>query len=178
MRIVKDYRKSFVKVMHTSRDYVTTMRQFISNGWIALLMFIASGIFMVVNYTIPFVVYATFVPLGADWLSIWLELFTIAVVCDLACCFIPTPGATGLAEVSFAVLFMSFFSAGVIVWALLLWRIYTYYGNLIQGLLIMLYDFIIGNKKIEPLLNRFKKEDKEKEEKEGPVIKVKKGRIK
>lgn len=176
MRIVKDYRKAFVKVMHTSRDYVTTMRQFISNGWIAIFMFILSGLCVILSYSIPFVVYAAFVPLDANWLDIWVQLFTIGVVCDLACSIIPLPGATGMAEVSFAVLFASFFSSSVIVWALLLWRIFTYYGYLIQGLLVMFYDFIVGNRKIAPLLDRFKKEDLEKQKKE-PVIKVKKGRI-
>ena len=181
MHIVKDYRKSFVKVMHTVRDYVTTMRQFISNFWIALSMLILTGLFLVVNYTIPFIVYATFMPLDSNWLSIWLELFTIAVVCDMACSFIPLPGATGMAEVSFAVLFASFFVTtdgyNIAVWALLLWRIYTYYGVLLQGLLIMFYDFLVGNRKIAPLLARFKKEDLAKEQKEKePIVRVVKSR--
>ncbi|MBQ8762012.1 MAG: hypothetical protein IJZ26_01675, partial [Clostridia bacterium] len=43
--------------------------------------------------------------------------------------------------------------------AMLLWRLLTYYGNLLQGLGIMFYDFVWGNKKIGPLLEKYKEED-------------------
>lgn len=159
MKIVKDYRKSFVKVMHTVRDYVATMKQFMSNIWVALAMLALSVIYFILFYSIPFVVYATFVPLDANWFSTYIQIFTMAVVCDMACSFIPLPGAAGMAELSFATLFGNFFkSAGagnIAVWALLLWRIFTYYGYLIQGLFIMLYDFLIGNKKYEKQKNKF-----------------------
>lgn len=184
MKIVKDYRKSFVKVMKTVREYVATMRQFVSNGWVAVFMFLSSLLYTILNYSLPFIVYATFMPLDASWFSIYLELFTIGMICDLACSIMPIPGGTGLAEVSFAALFSSFFTTSdgynIVVWALLLWRIYTYYGYLIQGLFIMFYDFVHGNKKIKPLLERFEKEDKEEalKEKEEPVVKVVKNRRK
>ena len=116
-------------------------------------------IYFILFYSIPFVVYATFVPLDANWFSTYIQIFTMAVVCDMACSFIPLPGAAGMAELSFATLFGNFFkSAGagnIAVWALLLWRIFTYYGYLIQGLFIMLYDFLIGNKKYEKQKNKF-----------------------
>ena len=156
MKIVKDYRKAFVKVMHTVRDYVATMKKFLSNIWVVLVMFVLSLIYFISFYSIPFVVYATFMPLDANWFNVYVELFTIAVVCDMACCFMPIPGATGMAEISFGVLFSGFFdSVGIGVWALLLWRIFTYYGYLIQGLAVMLYDFVIGNKKYERQKARF-----------------------
>lgn len=162
MRIVKDYRKTFVKVMHTIRDYVSTMRQFISNIWVALLMLVCSVVCLIVSYSVPFMVYATFMPLDSNWLTIWVELATIAVVFDVAFSVIPLPGGVGVAEVSFLAVFGSFFGAGFAVWAMLLWRIFTYYAVLLQGILIIFYDFLVGNKKIAPLLARFKAEDKMK----------------
>ena len=182
MHIVKDYRKSFVKVMKTVREYSATMRQFISNGWVALFLFVFSLIFFVLMYSTPFIVYATFIPLDSNWFTIYLQLFTIGIVCDMACSMIPLPGGTGMAEVSFATLFSVYFITNgynIAVWALLLWRIYTYYAYLLQGISVMFYDFVYGNKKIAPLLERFKQEDLEKErlEKEKPPeIKVINGR--
>ncbi|MBR1925372.1 MAG: flippase-like domain-containing protein [Clostridia bacterium] len=163
MHIVKNYKKSFVKVMKSVKEYSLTMRQFVSNGWIALGMMLSRALTFILTYSVPFVVYAVFKPLGADWFSLYVELFTIAMVTDLACCFIPLPGGTGMAEISFAVLFGSFFGDSLSVWALLLWRVFTYYGILLQGLIVMLYDYIIGNRKIKPLLARFKEEDEKKE---------------
>ncbi len=159
IKIVKDYRKSFVKVMHTVRDYVSIMKQFMSNIWIALSMLVLSFICFILTYSMPFVVYATFVPLDANWFSAYVQLFTMAVVCDMACCFMPLPGAAGMAELSFATLFGEFFGkagyGNIAVWALLLWRVFTYYGYLIQGLVVMLYDFLIGNKKYEKQKHKF-----------------------
>ena len=172
LHIVKNYKKSFVKVMKTVREYTLTMRKFVSNGWIALGMLLSRALTFILTYSVPFVVYAVFKPLGADWFNLYVELFTIALVTDLACCLIPLPGGTGMAEISFAVLFGSFFGDSLSVWALLLWRVFTYYGILLQGLIIMFYDYLIGNKKIKPLLARFKAEDERKailERKKQPI---------
>ena len=43
-------------------------------------------------------------------------------------------------------MFATFF-AGASFWALLFWRCLTYYAFIIQGISIILYDAIIGNKK-------------------------------
>lgn len=163
LRIVKDYRRSFVKVMHTVREYVVMSRKFIGNFWIALGMLLLTVAQLLVVYSIPFVVYCTFMPV--DW-NVWFTLMTMAVVSDMACSFIPLPGGSGMAELSFFALFATLLIGipdGVLVWALLLWRVYTYYGYLLQGLLVMFYDFLFGNKKIAPLLHRFKEEDRRRE---------------
>lgn len=176
MKIVKDYRKSFVKVMKTIREYTVTMRQFIKNGWISLGMLLSRGVTLILTYSIPFFVYAVFMPLDVNWFNTYVQLFTIAVVTDLACSFVPLPGGTGMAEISFAVLFASFFfvegSDSLVAWALLFWRILTYYGILLQGLIVMLYDYLIGNRKVKPLLERFRREDENKkllEQKKQPI---------
>ncbi len=166
LRIVKDYRRTFVKVMHTVREYVAMTRKFVSSFWIALGMLLFTILGLLFGYSIPFVVYCTFMPVD---FNIWFTLVTMAVVCDMACSFIPLPGGSGMAELSFFALFATLMTGvpdGVLVWALLLWRIYTYYGYLLQGLVVMFYDFLFGNKKIAPLLNRFKEEDRLKENQE------------
>ncbi len=185
IKIVKDYRKSFVKVMKTVREYSSTMKMFVSNIWIALFMLLFSVVHLILNYSLPFVVYATFMPLDASWFEAYVNLFTIGIVCDMACGLIPLPGGSGMAEISFAALvttsglFVTADGYNIIVWALLLWRIFSYYGYLIQGLFVSFYDSLIGNKKIAPLLERFKKEDLQKEKEkqnQEPVVKVVKNR--
>jgi len=71
----------------------------------------------------------------------------------------------GSAELSFGALFKPYFAncaSGVSVWAMLIWRILTYYGYLLQGILVILYDYLFGNKKIAPLLQKYKDEDKQR----------------
>lgn len=162
MRIVKDYRKTFVKVMHTVREYVSTMRQFVSNIGIALLMLVSTAINLLLTYSSLFIVYAILIPLDSNWLTLWVELMTIAVVFDMAFSIIPLPGGVGVAEVSFLAVLGAYFGPGLLMWAMLLWRSFTYYAVLLQGILIIFYDFLVGNKKIAPLLTRFKAEDKMK----------------
>ena len=116
---------------------------------------------MIAAYSVPFVVYCMFNPFD---LSVWFELAVLQVICDLALCFIPIPGGAGGAELSFAALFAPYFAStqGIFVWAMLFWRIFTYYGYLIQGAFLLLYDFAIGNKKIKPLIEKYEEEDRQR----------------
>ena len=69
------------------------------------------------------------------------------ILVELATKYIPIPGGTGVAEISFSALFASLFSDGTLFWAMLFWRIMNYFIYLLQGLIILFYDFIYGNKK-------------------------------
>ena len=68
---------------------------------------------------------------------------------DLSASFFPLPGGTGASELSFTVLFGQLFSGGTLFWAMLIWRFFTYYMYIIQGIGVMIYDSVHGNKKLE-----------------------------
>ncbi len=156
MHLVKDYRRKYVQVMRIVREYVATFRKFMSNGWIIVSEVFISILYMLLIYSLPFLIYCAF---GNPFdLNMWANIMVMTVVCDLAVSFVPWPGAAGVAELSFNALFASLFTSCA-AWAVLFWRILTYYGYLIQGMLVMFYDFAFGNKKIQPLLDRFKEED-------------------
>ena len=59
----------------------------------------------------------------------------------------PIPGGSGVAELSFSALFALLIDKSYVFWALILWRILTYYIYLIFGIGIVSYDYIYGNKK-------------------------------
>lgn len=157
MHLVKDYRGTFRRLMRTVKEYITTFRMFMKSGWLVFGEFVLSVFLVFLGYSIPFVVYCVFCPFD---INLWFTFAVLQMVCDMAVSFIPVPGGAGTAELSFSSAFAPYFaSTGVFVWAMLFWRILTYYGYLIQGGLLLLYDFWIGNKKIEPLLQRFKDEE-------------------
>ena len=54
-----------------------------------------------------------------------------------------------MSELAFTLTFASLYPEGTVFWGLLLWRFMNYYIYLVQGLLIIMYDYIIGNKKYE-----------------------------
>ena len=165
MRLVKDYRVTFRKLMRTVKEYTATFKMFMKSGWNAFFQVLLSIIYLTAMYTIPFVIYCMF---NTDvTVSIWFQLLVLQVVCDLAISFIPLPGGAGTAELSFGALFSEYFkksATGITVWAMLFWRILTYYGYLLQGAILLLYDFLIGNKRIEPLLQKYRMEDRTKVE--------------
>lgn len=168
MHLVKDYRGTFRKLMRTVKEYISTFRMFMKSGWLVFGEFVLSILLTFLGYSIPFVVYCIFCPFD---INLWFTFAVLQMVCDMAVSFIPIPGGAGTAELSFSSAFAPYFaSTGVFVWAMLFWRILTYYAYLIQGGLLLLYDFLIGDKKIEPLLQRFK--DEERKSKENNLEKV------
>lgn len=171
MHIIKDSRALFKKVMRIVKEYVSTFRMFMSSGWLAFSEFLLSILYNIFLYSLAFIVYCIFCPFD---INLWYTFFVLQLVCDLAISFIPLPGGAGTAELSFQSVFYSFYAAAgatnVLAWAVLFYRILTYYGYLIQGGLLLLYDFAIGNKKIEPMLQRFK--DEEQRAKESNLIKM------
>lgn len=144
MKLVKNYDKTYNSVIKIVDDFQSSMKYYIKNPKTFILGFLVTGASYVLNYTIPFFIYCTFA--GYE-VGLWGSILVRCVMIDLASSFIPLPGGTGASELSFTTLFASFFVGGKLFWALLLWRILTYYGYIIQGLIIMIYDYALGNKK-------------------------------
>jgi len=164
LHIIKDEQAVYEKVMKGTKEYISMFRMFMSSGWLVVVEIVASLLFILCHYSIAFCVYCIFC--GFD-INLWFTFFVIQLACDLAISFIPIPGGAGTAELSFAALCKPIYAAslgasvgGLFVWAILFYRILTYYGFLIQGGLLILYDFAIGNKKIEPMLARYRNDER------------------
>lgn len=78
---------------------------------------------------IPYCIYRSFNLSGASLLSIFAADSFVTMVSA----FVPLPGSSGGAEGSFYLFFNLFFTNGTIVPAILLWRIFTYYTNILVG---------------------------------------------
>lgn len=144
MKLVKNYEKTYESILKIVDDFQTSMRYYIKNPKTFILGVFFTAVSLILNYTIPFFIYCTFAGYEA---GLWGSILIRCVMIDLASSFIPLPGGTGAAELSFTTLFASFFVGGKLFWALLLWRILTYYGYIFQGLIIIIYDYVIGDKK-------------------------------
>lgn len=145
LKIIKNYRVTFRKVMRFVVNYQKTMKMFAKNFFVLISQIVLAAAEMILFNLIPYFIYKAFVPTGT--LS-WVDIMTQSIICNLTTSLIPTPGASGGAELFFATIFGGIFK-GNTFWPLLIWRISTYYINLLQGLLILVYDFLVGNKKYE-----------------------------
>ena len=145
IKLIKNYRLTFRKVMRFVVNYQNTMKFFAKNVFVIITQFILAFLEIVAYNIIPFFIYKAFVPDGT--LTI-IEIFIQSIICGLTLTFIPTPGASGGAEAFFTAIFKDAFK-GNLFWPILIWRIASYYLYLLLGILVLIYDFLIGNRKAE-----------------------------
>lgn len=95
------------------------------------------------------IVYCVYRALGLDTFS-YFEILTLQLLLYLGASFIPTPGASGAQEGGFYIFFQHVFPSQGLLWgALLLWRFFTYYLNLIAGFIAVLIDGTHSMRKIK-----------------------------
>ena len=147
MKIIKSYEKVYDKVMDTVNGFQSTMKTYTKNIWQFIGLVISNFVHLIVQYAIPYAIYLLLggTPSFTNLVTIWVY----AILCDLASGFVPLPGGTGMAEVAFTMVLTPIFPDGTVFWGLLLWRFMNYYIYLIQGIFVIIYDKIWGNKKFE-----------------------------
>ena len=84
---------------------------------------------------------------GSVNLKTVLEVFLMQSVLSMAVSFIPIPGSSGASEGGFYLFFRFFFSANMMFVAVIMWRMITYYLNLLVGLIVLIVDVIVGTRK-------------------------------
>ena len=124
MHIVKDYNKALYKTLRFIRQYQKAFVYFFKNPFIVILEVVLSLIELVAVALIAYMVYLAFNPNGT---ISPVTIVTMSLLCSFATNFIPLPGGSGAAEFSFAALFSTLFSESVVFWALIFWRILTFY---------------------------------------------------
>ena len=145
MKIVKNYNAAFRKVMKTVNEWQSTMKVYKKSIFTWIFCLLISLCYFAIIYSIPYFVYCAF--MGPNP-SLWVEMVTAAIMIDLASVYNPLPVSAGTSELSFSVLFASYFS-GNVFWPMFLWKfIYTYF-YMVVGLGVITYDFAIGNRRLE-----------------------------
>lgn len=149
MRIIKNYQATFRKVMRFVVSYQQVMRYLSSSAFTIVYQLVLGIVEILVFNSIPYFLALAFgsatVTLSfSSWVSVVAQVYICTAVINI----LPTPGGTGAAEVLFATVFNELFG-GKIIYAMLMWRILTYYIHLLHGICIIIYDSLIGNKKAE-----------------------------
>lgn len=146
-RLIKDYNKTFQKVMGTVNLWQNTTKKYNKSFLIVFVCVLCSILYFFVSYSMPFFIYSAF----EGWHpEMWLQIVTYAIMIDLASAFNPIPMGTGTADLSFGAFFATLFiGSGSKIWALLIWRFLLYYIYVLQGTGIIIYDALIGNKRLE-----------------------------
>ena len=156
LHLVKNYKKNLKKVLTFINEYNAIMKEFSHNKLEFIKLFLMQLLRQVLYFSIPFSIYCMF---ETPTFELFYTFFVLTVMVDLASSCCPLPGGTGMNEITFSVLFSSYLPSQVF-WALLLWRLASYYIWLILGLIILVYDFFVGNKKNEKLILLHKSQQK------------------
>ena len=153
LKIVKNYRQTFQKILNQVTEYKVSFN-FMWKNKKTLFKILFLSLLEVLSYAImPYFVVNAFAPsINIDPLLFLVVCISEYYICFMASSFIPLPGGTGLMEISFIFLF-GIVVGNNIVWALLAWRIISYYLILAHGFLHevghIAFNFIKDRKKRE-----------------------------
>lgn len=147
-RIAKNPTALYLKIMRPTLIFQRKMKKFFKSKGITSTFLLLSVLEYVIEYSVLFFVYSAFN--GFD-ISIYWQLLSISVIIELACHSIPLPGGSGIAELAFSTIFAALFDSGALFWALIIWRLITYYSYLFTGIGIIVYDYAYGKHKLRKL---------------------------
>jgi uncharacterized protein (TIRG00374 family) len=144
LHIIKNYRVTLFKVLRFVKSYQYSIKRFATEPLLVISEIIITILGIISNAVIAYFIYLAF----ATTIEVsWWDIVCKACICELASSFIPLPGGSGAQELSFNALIGHLFPEGSFFWAVLIWRIFTYYLHIIQGAIILIIDLI--SKKIK-----------------------------
>lgn len=117
------------KVLEKLSDFHSVMVEYLSSTKILIGAFFFTLLQLLLNLSLPFFAAKS---LNVDSLSIFRAI-TFQSVVWLVLSLIPTPGTTGAAEGLFFLFFKPFFGVEKIAMAIIIWRLLSYYLNIIVG---------------------------------------------
>ena len=141
LHIIKDGERAREKVLRRVAEYDKCLVLGLKQPTAVVLVLLYSLLYHAALYSIPFFVIYAF---GGK--AVWLSSFVTTVFIYSAITFIPTPGNSGAAEVSFYSVF-SMLTSGYMFWATLSWRFLCYYAFILAGLGLFLYRFAKNRQK-------------------------------
>ncbi len=159
IRILKDFDKHYEKVLNFVEDYQNIMREYSHAKFDVFYQIFMHALRILCLFSIPYFIYCGFK--GWDP-SKFGEFFVYTALIDLASSFIPLPGGTGMNELTFTALFSTYLG-GATFWAMLFWRFCSYYYYLLQGLGVITYDTVYGNRKYRWVKKKFALQEESRE---------------
>jgi len=155
LKVVKNRKNIYLKIMRPALAFQHKMKNFFKNKKLAFLSLLLSLVAYLVQSSVPACIYFIFEPFNL--VKFW-QLLSIAVLIQLSFGVNPIPGGSGVAELSFNVVFAVLIDNTMLFWALILWRILTYYIYIALGIGIVSYNYALGQrrrkkKRIENIVN-------------------------
>ncbi|KGG80505.1 hypothetical protein Y919_05850 [Caloranaerobacter azorensis H53214] len=138
VKIIKNLEKVVLTFEKHLDEYMVGIDKIKENGKISLKISFLTLIQITVYFSITYFIYLS---MGFNRASL-LDIISIQSLLDVTVSYMPTPGRVGASEGGFYLFFKGFFSAGMLPYAIFLWRMITYYLNLVISGLVTLVDYL------------------------------------
>ena len=145
IHLIKDARKAEQKARQSVNEYAECVRTILKTRGLFLKTILFSVGFHLLINSIPFFILRAF---GAN--IDFIPCFVLTTAVTSAVYFIPTPGNAGAAEGTFYMVFSSL-TNGLVFWAMLFWRFFSYYIYILMGGLAYLFMHLENKGKDNPL---------------------------
>ena len=147
LRIVKNYRTAYSKLMRSVLEFQNSMNYFKKHKWVLFGCIGLITISLLALASIPFSVVMALSDMSFSSVKsgfwIWAESVARYYICFNASYHIPLPGGTGMMEIAFIAMFgNSRFlpSQTQFVYGFLFWRMISYYLIIVNGVVMIIYS--------------------------------------
>ena len=136
LRVIKNPKETTQKTIKTVVHNSHCLKKLAASPLVFSSTFILSFMENMANVSIAFFSLKAFgFDLGLHWILEWLIVSEIAFILFASITFIPTPGNSGAADLSFYLLFETALMAGLAFPAMMVWRGISFYGVILLGFL-------------------------------------------
>ncbi len=143
IKIVKNPQVFEEKAVKSMREYAKCIIYFFGKYSIATILgFVCAFGYSLAIFSLPYLV-MRFCGVSSAVIN-YGEILTLCVICTCAVTFIPTPGNSGAAEISFYSIFSTYLAGGILFWGVLSWRLVAYYMFLVVGIVLMIIEKIVS----------------------------------
>ena len=143
LRIVKNPKETTIKTIKNVIHNATCLKKICKNPLVFILSFFISFLEHAANVTMAFCVLKAFgydifqtvngVATDVGLIKEWLQVAQICILIFASITFIPTPGNSGAADLSFFLLFEVGLYAGLAFPAMVVWRGFSFYSYIVIG---------------------------------------------
>lgn len=151
LKIVKDYDATLEKILKLVDEFICTLRFLFKHIGLSLIIAVLTLAEVLALVAVPYFVIRAFGVECDMWQTIVKGMYAMN-----ASSYIPTPGSAGGAEAYFYGIFGDDLGSGNFFWAVMLWRVITYYVYIVIGTVINFGMVIFGSIKTRNYNNRLK----------------------
>ena len=158
IKLIKNPNTLFNKCMRKVFEYKKSIKIYSKHIFVTIVSFLSCAIVTLLKPLVLVMIYCMFTEIVT--MQVVLQIFALYFIIELVLKLVPFPSGAGIAEFVFTILFATIFASGVLFWAMVIYRILNYFVYMLQGLMVLGYDFIYGTKRYKKRLLKQQKDNK------------------